>query len=299
MKLTLSRLISHSGLFTAFTRSLILSALIVPIVASAQREPEFNASNWQLPNEDLLGFVEIPAGSFAMGSDPRVDPMAFANERWSNFMRQGNVNLPTFYIQRYEVTTAQYRAFADVTGYQANPQSLSQADIYPAAYVSWTDALAYARWLDNELRTAEQTPAAIKELLHSGWKITLPSEAQWEKAARGTEGNIFPWGNQPDASKANIGSAASDPVGDQDCSNCAYGLADMSGNLFEWTRSPYQPYPYTSADDRDNLMEDALWIIRGGSFNDPINNARAAVRGAADPGARRDFIGFRLVLTPE
>lgn len=299
MKLTPPRLISYSGLIAAFTRSLILSALMVPMVASAQSEPEFNASSWQLPNEDLLGFVEIPAGSFAMGSDPRVDPMAFSNERWSSFMRQGNVNLPKFYIQRYEVTTAQYRAFADATGYQANPQSLSQADIYPAAYVSWTDALAYARWLDNELRTAEQTPAGIKELLQSGWKITLPSEAQWEKAARGTEGNIFPWGNQPDASKANIGSAASDPVGDQDCSNCAYGLADMSGNLFEWTRSPYQPYPYTSADDRDNLMEDALWIIRGGSFNDPINNARAAVRGAADPGARRDFIGFRLVLTPE
>ena len=73
----------------------------------------------------------------------------------------------------------------------------------------------------------------------------------------------------------------------------------MSGNLFEWTRSPYQAYPYTSEDDRENLMEDALWVIRGGSFNDQINNARAAVRGAADPGARRAFIGFRLVLTPE
>lgn len=294
-----SRLIDTTSTIGSFTRTFLFTVLLTPSVGTAQNEPTFNADNWQLPNEALLGFVEIPEGRFAMGSDPRVDRMAFANERWSNFMRQGNVNLPTFYIQRYEVTTSQYRTFADATGYPADPQSLAQADIYPAAFVSWTDALAYARWLENELRSSSQTPTEIKQRLDDGWKITLASEAQWEKAARGTEGNIFPWGNQPDASKANINSAASDPVGDQGCSDCAYGLADMSGNLFEWTRSPYQPYPYTSEDDRDNLMEDALWVIRGGSFNDQINNARAAVRGAADPGARRNFIGFRLVLTPE
>lgn len=294
-----SRLIDTTSTIGSFTRTFLFTVLLTPSVGTAQNEPTFNADNWQLPDEALLGFVEIPEGRFAMGSDPRVDRMAFANERWSNFMRQGNVNLPTFYIQRYEVTTSQYRTFADATGYPADPQSLAQADIYPAAFVSWTDALAYARWLENELRSSSQTPTEIKQRLNDGWKITLASEAQWEKAARGTEGNIFPWGNQPDASKANINSAASDPVGDQGCSDCAYGLADMSGNLFEWTRSPYQPYPYTSEDDRDNLMEDALWVIRGGSFNDQINNARAAVRGAADPGARRNFIGFRLVLTPE
>jgi len=299
MKHLFSRLIDRTGTLVPFTRPLLLAALLAPSVGAAQNEPTFDPTAWHLPDEALLGFVEIPEGPFAMGSDPRVDRMAFANERWSNFMRQGNVNLPMFYIQRYEVTTAQYRAFANATGYLADPQSLAQADIYPAAFVSWTDALAYARWLQSELASSSQTPATIRQLLNEGWKITLASEAQWEKAARGTEGNIFPWGNQPDASKANINSAASDPVGDQGCSDCAYGLADMSGNLFEWTRSPYQPYPYTSEDDRDNLMEDALWVIRGGSFNDQINNARAAVRGAADPGARRNFIGFRLVLSPE
>lgn len=299
MKHLFSRLIDRTGSLASFTRPLLLAALLAPSVGAAQNEPTFDPAAWHLPDEALLGFVEIPEEPFAMGSDPRVDRMAFANERWSNFMRQGNVNLPTFYIQRYEVTTSQYRAFANATGYPADPQSLAQADIYPAAFVSWTDALAYARWLESELRSSSQTPAEIQQRLDDGWKITLASEAQWEKAARGTEGNIFPWGNQPDTSKANINSAASDPVGDQGCSDCAYGLADMSGNLFEWTRSPYQPYPYTSEDDRDNLMEDALWVIRGGSFNDQINNARAAVRGAADPGARRNFIGFRLVLTPE
>lgn len=288
---------ARRAVFSSLTA--LLFGMTAPSIALAQDNPAFNPATWHLPDEAMLGFVEIPAGRFAMGSDPRVDRMAFANERWSGFMRQGNVNLPTFYIQRYEVTTAQYKAFVAATGYQAAPQSLSQADIYPAAFVSWTDALAYARWLEQELRTSTQTPDHIQQLLDDGWQITLASEAQWEKAARGTEGRIFPWGNQPDTSKANIGSAASDPVGDQNCNECAYGLADMSGNLFEWTRSPYQAYPYTSEDDRENLMEDALWVIRGGSFNDQINNARAAVRGAADPGARRAFIGFRLVLTPE
>jgi formylglycine-generating enzyme required for sulfatase activity len=71
----------------------------------------------------------------------------------------------------------------------------------------------------------------------------------------------------------------------------------MSGNVWEWTRSPYQPYPLTSDDDFENLAEDALWVMRGGSFNDVENNIRTAVRDAADPGARRPFIGFRLVIS--
>jgi len=88
-------------------------------------------------------------------------------------------------------------------------------------------------------------------------------------------------------------------VGSFSCPECQFGLMDMSGNVWEWTRSPYQNYPFDSADDRGNLSEDALWIMRGGSYNDEANNARAAVRGAADPGARRPFIGFRVVLSKQ
>jgi formylglycine-generating enzyme required for sulfatase activity len=71
----------------------------------------------------------------------------------------------------------------------------------------------------------------------------------------------------------------------------------MSGNVWEWTRSPYQPYPYDESDDREGLDAEALWVMRGGAFNDGPQNVRAAVRGGADPGARRPFIGFRVVLT--
>jgi len=70
----------------------------------------------------------------------------------------------------------------------------------------------------------------------------------------------------------------------------------MSGNVWEWTSSPYQPYPYDPSDDRANLDVDALWVMRGGHFGDPARTVRASARGAADPGARRPFIGFRVAL---
>lgn len=277
------------------------AALLLPsalTVAQSSAMPGFNGNLLQLPDEALAGFVQIPAGSFMMGSDPAQDRMAFANERWSQFQRQGNVNEPTFYIQRYEVTVGQYREFVQKTMRAVAAGQLDQPDNHPVTHVTWPDALAYARWLQGQLLDSAQTPMELKSLLQQGWQLTLPSEAQWEKAARGTDNRIFPWGNQLNPNPANLGSTAARPVGAVACATCAYGLADMSGNVWEWTRSPYQAYPYSDADDRDTVNEDALWVIRGGSYVDEINNARAATRGAADPGARREFIGFRLVLMP-
>ena len=71
----------------------------------------------------------------------------------------------------------------------------------------------------------------------------------------------------------------------------------MAGNVWEWTRSPYQPYPYDATDDREDFDAEALWVMRGGSFSDPAQLVRAANRGGADPGARRPFIGFRVVIS--
>jgi formylglycine-generating enzyme required for sulfatase activity len=71
----------------------------------------------------------------------------------------------------------------------------------------------------------------------------------------------------------------------------------MSGNVWEWTRSPYQPYPFDPGDDGGTVQSDALWVMRGGAFNDTEQMARATTRGGADPGVRRPFIGFRIVLT--
>jgi formylglycine-generating enzyme required for sulfatase activity len=261
--------------------------------------PGFRAAAWYLPEEELLGFVEISAGPFIMGSDPAEDPLAFDVERWSPAAPRGTVDVPAYFIARYEVTVAQYAAFVRATGHRvADENALRGGPAFPVVSVAWTDALAYARWLHETLAAWSGTPEPIARRLREGWKVTLPTEAQWEKAARGADGRIFPWGSEPKAERANYQGPGPTRVGAFDCPECPYGLADMSGNVWEWTRSPYQPYPYAESDDTAGLDVEALWVMRGGSFNDVPRNLRAAVRGGADPGARRPFIGFRIVISP-
>ena len=259
--------------------------------------PGFRADAWFLPDDPALGFVEVPAGPFPMGADPTTDAEAFDNERWSPTSAQGTVDLPAYFIGRYEVTVAQFAAFAAATGFPAGPQALAAPPDHPVANVSWPDALAYCRWLDAALRDAPHTPQALAERLEGGWQVTLPSEAQWEKAARGTDGRRYPWGGEmrPDRTALQGGAAA--PAGSVPCPECPYGLLDMSGNVWEWTRSPLRPYPFDDG-NRGDLSADALWVMRGGSFTDPPRNLRTTTRGGADPGARRPFIGFRLALSP-
>jgi len=246
---------------------------------------------------ELMEFVEIPGGSFSMGSDPELDPMAYDNERWSSSNAQGTVELPRFHIGRYEVTRAQFSAFAAATGFQAHPDALVGPPEAPVGSVSWPDALAYCRWLERELLEWPHTPATVLGALDDGFRITLPTEAQWEKAARGGDGRIFPWGNEPRPDLANYEGRSTTLVGGIRCAECSYGLSDMSGNVWELTRSPYRPYPFESAIDDVDLDTDALWVMRGGSYADPAQNVRAAIRGGAEPGARRPFIGFRVALT--
>ena len=258
----------------------------------------FQADAWFLPDDDLFGFVEIPAGPFLIGSDPARDPLAFDNERWPGTSGHAKVDLPGFYIGRYEVTVAQFGSFVNATGHGVDPRTLQAPANHPVAMITWPDALAYCRWLEEQLKQSPHTPPGLQQLLRDGWHAALPSEAQWEKAARGTDGRIYPWGNDVRRDRANFGAAAPVPVGSIPCPECAFGLSDMSGNVWEWTRSPYQPYPFDPSDDRKNLEADALWVMRGGSFADSERNVRAAIRGGADPGARRAFIGFRVVLSP-
>jgi formylglycine-generating enzyme required for sulfatase activity len=255
------------------------------------------ADAWMLPADDLFGFVEVPAGPFIMGSGKVTDPQAFDNERWSSAEARATVDLPAFFINRYEVTVAQFQTFVAASGKKVDPQALAASPDHPVTYVSWPDALAYCRWLEAVMKASVLTPLALKERLNAGWRLTLPTEAEWEKAARGTDGRRYPWGENARRDRGNFGSQGTVPVGSIACPECAYGLSDMGGNVWEWTRSPYQPYPYDATDDNKTIGSDALWVMRGGAFNDAEQMVRASTRGAADPGVRRPFIGFRIVLT--
>ena len=260
--------------------------------------PGFLAEAWQLPDDPLLGFVEIAAGSFLMGSDAVIDPMAFDIERWSSINAQAVLELPTYYIGRFEVTVAQMRSFVQATGYPIDGQALGGAPGHPATFISWPDALAYSRWLDEILRTSPDTPEVLSTLLEDGGQVTLPTEAEWEKAARGSDGRIYPWGSEPRPDRATYQARGTTAVGSHQCPECPFGLSDMAGNVWEWTRSPYQPYPYDPIDDFEDLENESLWVMRGGSFTDPAHFVRGANRGGADPGARRAFIGFRIAISP-
>lgn len=264
---------------------------------SIQEISGFRADAWNLPDDELLGFVKITEGPFIMGSNPAVDRLAYENERWSNLRRQGSVDLPDYYIGKFEVTVAQFKAFVADSDLQADAIALDIAGNLPVSNITWPQTLAYARWLEQQLRQSEQTPAELMQMFNNGAHITLPSEAEWEKAARGIDGRIFPWGSQARTDRANFNGDEVVPVGTLACTECAYGLSDMSGNLWELTRSPLQDYPYDPEDDAENLSADALWVMRGGSYADAINNVRTAVRGGVDPGVRSNTIGFRLVIS--
>lgn len=232
-----------------------------------------------------------------MGTDKSSDPLAFDNERWSASQGAGTVDEAAFFITRHEVTVAEFTRFAQATKWPVDQRAVSAPADHPVAFVSWPDALAYCRWLDAQLKS--QAPPELAAAVAAGWRVTLPTEAQWEKAARGSDARRFPWGNEPRRDRANFGSQGTVPAGRFACPECPYGLADMAGNVWEWTRSPLQPYPYDPADDRATLDQDALWVMRGGGFADGPQLLRTTTRGAAEPGARRPFIGFRVVLAPK
>jgi formylglycine-generating enzyme required for sulfatase activity len=243
-------------------------------------------------------FVEVPGGPFTMGAGPARDQMAFDNERWSSAAETGTVDEPTFYLGRTEVTVAQFAAFVRDTGWRVDAQSTSGDPTHPVTFVSWPDAVAYARWLDADLRRRPQAAGPAADGLRTGWRVTLPTEAQWEKAARGPDGRRFPWGHDPRRDRAHYEATGPRPAGQVPCPECVYGLLDMSGNVWEWTRSPYLPYPFDPSPARIDLQADALWVMRGGHFGDGARLLRGSARGAAEPGARRAFIGFRVAIVP-
>jgi len=258
--------------------------------------------------EPTWGFVRVPAGSFLMGSDPQRDPQAYKDEQ-----PQHKVYLNyDYWISRYPVTVAQWQAFVEATGYKGfDPDALRDPANRPV-WVTWYGARAYARWLDEVLRAAAHKQAAqapdgaaraFWEGLATGrLRVALPSEAEWEKAARGADGRIYPWGDDLDLERANtfetrLGNTSS--VGAFPRGASPYGVLDLSGNVWEWTRSIPKDYPYDPTDGREDLRRDALRVLRGGSFVNSRRDIRAPVRLKSDPTNSLMFLGgFRLVVAP-
>ena len=157
-------------------------------VLAALGDPRFRADAWYLPDDPMLGFVEIPAGPFIMGSDKSVDPTAELRETPPASIRI----FPAFYMARFPVTVAQWRVFVETTEYRPkDSNSLEDAPNRPVRSISWYEAILYCRWLNDLIRRWSGAPNPVTALLRYQpqqglqWTIALPSEAEWENRRRG------------------------------------------------------------------------------------------------------------------
>jgi len=252
-----------------------------------------------LRNDGLpdIDWVEIPAGTFLMGDGDK----------------QHEVTLPTYYISRYPVTYKQFQAFIDDPDGYHNPGWWEGLDVdeehwaqpreqefkfdnHPRENVSWFEAVVFCRWLTARYVGEGLRPSPTTD----NFAISLPTEAEWEKAARGTEALIYPYGNGYDSAKANTddtGIGQTSSVGMFPDGTSPYGVLDMSGNVFEWMISQYQLYPYVADGGRENLGEVNYWEMRGGSWDYPGSTAQVAYRQGKDfkPSLRVGALGFRVV----
>ena len=262
-----------------------------------------------------LELVRIPAGEFLMGSDPAVDKDAFDDEK-----PQHRVTLPDFYIGKVPVTNAQFELFAKAKGYKTAAEEagfgwvwtdkweqvkgadwrhprgpktgISGKADHPVVQVSWHDAVAFCRWLSEA----------------AGQEFRLPTEAEWEKAARGTTGRLYPWGNEPpDQDRCNFNRNVGDttPVGQYPRgATPGTGVLDLAGNVWEWTRSlwgksvekPDFGYPYDPKDGREyqDAPNEVLRVVRGGAWFTNQKGVRCAYRHGSLPDRRYDDYGFRV-----
>ena len=280
-------------------------------------------------------FCYVPAGPFWMGSGDD-DGMAYDDEK-----PQHELSLDDYWIGHYPVTNAQFLEFVrDAEGYRGDrwwtrdglawrgtrtgphdPGEPYNLPNHPLVNVTWYEALAFTRWLTARLGEANRLPR--------DWAVTLPSEAEWEKAARGGQyiplapvihtivqpgvalgtaqndnpRRRFPWGRDPDPNRANYGDTgigATSAVGCFPGGESVYGCADMAGNVWEWTRSLSGEYPYQPGDDRENLEagEDVTRVLRGGSFDYEARRVRCSARLSNHPGDFLWYFGLRLSVSP-
>lgn len=277
-------------------------------------DPRFRDDAWDLPDDQLLGFVEIPEGPFLMGNARGNAPEVREGEPSVH-----EVSLPTFFIGRFLTTIGQFAAFVRDTDYKIEyPEPRKHSNNEAMNWVNWYDALAYCDWLTERLARFPDTPDSLAErLMSKRWIVTLPSEAEWEKAARGgilvatdsgglglnpLPSRLFPWGDEFDPNCANTSETRVRAVSSVGCfpdGASPYGVLDLSGNLWEWTRSQFRPYPYRLNDGRDDLADSSelMRVLRGGPYSTSWHNARCAARERGRSTKASKSRGFRLVLS--
>jgi serine/threonine-protein kinase len=237
-----------------------------------------------------MPMVFVPAGQFLMGSN-QGDDGSDGDE-----FEQHTVTLGAFWIDIFEVTNAQYALCVADGACQPPSETKSytrnayyndpQYAGYPVIYVDWNDANAYCTWTGRR----------------------LPTEAEWEKAARGENGQTYPWGNgEPTCDLANFwgkdgGNSAcvgdTTVAGSYPAGASPYGALDMAGNVWEWVSSLYKPYPYQADDGREDLGASGARALRGGGWNNNWNRVRAADRDLNDPTGTYNIVGFRCARSP-
>ncbi len=247
--------------------------------------------------------VEFPGGSFVIG-EPR------GKHRFDNEINDQPLTIAPFALARYPVTNAQYKLFVDNGGYdpdapwwrtdpdaqtwlrnngRTQPRYWDNARFarpnHPVVGVTWYEATAFCRWLTQQV--------------NNGIVYRLPSEAEWEYAARGAVRRTYPWGAaEPDGERCNFNWIYGGPtaVGCFPSGATPEGLLDMAGNVWEWTRSEFRSYPYDPTDGRENATETGRkrFTLRGGSWGYYRDSARCACRRAGYPDVGSDLYGFRL-----
>ncbi|MEM7180299.1 MAG: formylglycine-generating enzyme family protein [Spirochaetota bacterium] len=239
-----------------------------------------------------IEWVKIDQGEFIAGTDLSVDKVAAASD-WAIKTEQPQhiVFLPTFEISRTLVTQKMWSEFIEHTGYEwadrnrAWPDGLT-VDMYklPATWVTWHDARSFCEWAN----------------------VRLPSEAEWEKAARGSNGQVYPWGDTvPDESLANFNQLVghANEVDRYEKGKRPYGIYDMAGNVFEWTNTiwgskkdnPEFGHPYSANDGREETDDlKIMRVVKGGGWKYSHDLIRAAYRDWNEPQFRGSCLGFRV-----
>ena len=261
---------------TAWRR--IIVAIV--LVASASRPAALSADTESSGELDPVPMITIPAGEFLMGNP--------AGKGRTDEWPQRSVYLDTFAIDQVEVTNERYIAFVRSTGHRNPPnpygtgllRSIGGIEQLPVVQTSWYDAKAYCHWA----------------------KKRLPTETEWEKAARGTDGRQFPWGNAAATlTQANFDREWKDehtlyPVGIHPDGDSPYGVKDMAGNAREWVSDWYDPDYYKRAPNRNPQGPDKKGVvrsIRGGSWHSPMTDITTSARGRGGFALQTHGTGFR------